>query len=291
MSDTFAEGREAGGPREPDQAAAIRAGKQVGTKRPDALLRPQPKAGRQRELPPELVEQAVALGIDPATLAGSGGAPDRLALNGIDDTTGAATVLVSKGTVGDLGAAPTLGRSSYAPPRTSTVLDALEDFWDLSREKLIDVQQRLWRNGFYGEGDQPEYGRLTERDFDAYRSAVVLSAQSGKALLDEILDPTAEDVSAKAELSHREDIRLILDRVAPEAIGRRLSDDEAERIVSAWHAREEADFAAAGAGGEQPMSNEAFVESQLQVVAPGETEAQDFGERAQQFMDLLGSPV
>jgi hypothetical protein len=234
--------------------------------------------------PPEMVAFFAKNGIPLPAAPGEQGS-NRLLLLGIDEAVAQSPVMLRAGAPRErigLGA----GGASYGWPEMSTLVDALEDFWDLSDDALIDIQQRLWRAGFYGSGDQPAYGAMDSRTFEAYRDAVVLAARSGRPLLTDILDPKNEPAVTADPVTNREDIRVLLERVAPEAIGRKLSGEEMERAVAAWHAREREPVA-----GEEPMSAEAQVDLALSEVAPGEEEAQDFGERANQFFQLLGSPV
>ena len=256
--------------------------------KPDAILRPKRK--NDKALPPELQQQLDALAaetgitIDPAMLGG-GAASDRLALMGITAEVAESPVLIRKGDVSSLGVAPTIGMSNYRGNQTQSMLEVLEDFWEVDRATLIDLQQRLWAGGFFGEGDAPAFGADLSRTFEAYRDAVLLAAQSGKSLMDEVLSPDAEG-GPEVEVTNREDIRVLLERVAPEAIGRKLSTEELERAVSAWHARERQPT-----DGESEMSTETLVDLSLAEAAPGEEEGYSFARNATQFFDLLDSPV
>jgi len=260
------------------------------TQKPDAILRPEKKA-KAKAISPELQQMLAGLPEEQRALAetaltGAGASSDRLALLGISDAFANSPVMTRRGDASSLGTSPTIGMSNYRPPETSTVIDTLEEFWDLDKAQLIDLQQRLWAGGFFGEGDPPAFGGDLTKTYEAYRDAVLLAAQSGKGLMDEILNPEAEGPPT-SELTNREDIRVLLERVAPEAIGRRLTEEETERAVAAWHAREQE----IPSDGEEPLSAEANLDLTLAEVAPGEEETMDFARNSLAFFSMLDSPV
>lgn len=243
---------------------------------------------------PEFEALLQGLGIDPATLSGVADAEDPL-------------VLVGRRPVPPRSVGRAVGDVEYTPERTKPEkkkLSALmKDYWALDPASLLQLQERLWAAGFYGDvpHDRVPFGRHDEVTAKAYEAALgrAVSFQgAGRDLtLDEMLDEAAAaigDIGEKAgaqAVTNPADLRATFQAVARERIGRKLATDEVERMIASYQSLQAGAQAAAAAGGRYTAAPgaEAFATERAEAMYPGEAGAADLADQGGEFFQLLRS--
>lgn len=95
------------------------------------------------------------------------------------------------------GSADTMEQTGQTGKNTANAQDFLQGFYGWDDEQVIEVQQLLWLNGYYGDAsfEDAVTGGRDERTYKALTGAVEVSIRSGRSLYDVLHDiaPTEEN--------------------------------------------------------------------------------------------------
>lgn len=180
----------------------------------------------------------------------------------------------------------------------------------LNDRYVLAVQERFYAAGLYGTGDRGDVAWGHARDpmtLKLYKALLVDShdAQAMGYLVTPrgLLDEYAANAAANARggsgggsapiqpirLTNPDDIMAVIDRTAPEVIGRNLSADEKQKLVQAYHSAEtgfQRTVYAGGTAAEAPNLG-TFAEQEARRLHPEEADTFEKFTRVNDVMGLL----
>ena len=171
----------------------------------------------------------------------------------------------------------TIGNIPGGPSNTAptTIGQALQEFWDLPPDQLMQLQTTLFDAGFYVDGNgQPMqagsivFGTHDSQSWTAFARALEAAASSGKPLADVLQSNIASGAGAAAratlpqavqgggntytiDLSNPENVRFAADQIFQAALGRNATAAEVGDITGKLRGQETAQGMAKEQGAEQ----------------------------------------
>jgi hypothetical protein len=180
-----------------------------------------------------------------------------------------------------------------------------------SREEIARMQARLDQAGLFDAEAKYRLGFWDQESADAYARLLKYSNRSG-ADADTTLRQVSQfglpddeveagtggrraGVSGRARsavsLTHPDDIRNVADRTARQMLGRKLTDDELNRMVGAFHAAQYGSGSATGDVTTAPPSLETFAETQVEAADPAAAASHRYLEGFERLTKALGPMV
>lgn len=169
------------------------------------------------------------------------------------------------------------------------------------------LKARMNAAGLYGTSGY-QSGSWTREDANAYQ--IVLESANATLVRDEnvVIDNIASEVTKSprvqgpraplvSKISNPDDIRAVIKDSAFSLIGQRLSAAEEDRLVALYQQREQAEnqstYAAGAAGGTVTgaPSMQAFAESQIEALRPGDVGAHQHLEAFEKILGSMGTMV
>lgn len=254
------------------------------------------------ELSPEQQAFLQQHGVDP-TMLGQGGAVDDPFAGEID-----LDVLVagpSSGTQPKAGGerAQSGQRKAKASKKQSTLL---REFYALSPNDLAELQDRLYKAGFFGNVARKSitFGDHDTATAKAYESAVgraaLFNAAGKEITLDEMLDEAAqrrgdnpESDPSVAHLTDPRDIARLTETVSIHLLGRKATESDIARVTAGFQAeqqefaRQSAAAQIAGGAVTSAPSLETYAADALRDLHPTEAGAHDVALHGNEFFRLL----
>lgn len=195
------------------------------------------------------------------------------------------------------------GPSPASADTSTTITGALQAFYGMTPDALIDLQTQLYQAGFYGDtyysakGKKPQFGTYDDDTYNAYKKAVVQAARSGQPLPDLIGEAgkaraaMAAGASQQAvQFTHPDDLRYAFDQTGPRTIGRRPDATVVDNAIAVYH---ELESQAANKADEKgnvvaPPSPTAFAEEYLRRTYPADAYRNGYADAYAAFANLLG---
>jgi hypothetical protein len=214
------------------------------------------------------------------------------------------------------------GRGSITgkgPEKTIKYSEYLETFYDMSEAELRAFQQKLYDAGYYvdenGDPVEPDWGDFSDpvaqemwaqsgmRSAENYKAGKRLSPDAAIKPNPAAAKKKKERAPFQATTTNPTEMRERLREMAPEMMGRYLSDEEVEQMVAmfnqievqkqreAYELEGSGDPESVGKEGviQQAPSFDAWASSEIRKRRPEETFAKDVNNRYQDFLSLLGA--
>lgn len=158
--------------------------------------------------------------------------------------------------------------------------DVLNDFYRRKGNDLVQLQAQLYRAGFYSGDvalDDIDFGNHDEDSFNAFKRAVGRAAnfaQAGESTsLADILKTVSKPVAtgragsggrgSATVLTNPADIVRMVEKIAKDVTGHKLTDDQRQRAVAVWQSQERGYAAGVEGGGTvvKPPDFDTFAEN------------------------------
>lgn len=148
---------------------------------------------------------------------------------------------------------------------TATAL--LSSFSQLRGSQLAELQDKLYRAGFYGS-DRPNYGSLdATKDIDAFKRALISHLASGQQTdLSSFLNQAVSTYQATGtrtktplvvKLTNPDDLRITLQKTVQDLYGGNLPEDQVQKFIQSFQSDQAAEQTAAyTAGGFNPETGQ-----------------------------------
>ena len=209
------------------------------------------------------------------------------------------------------GAVGSLGGNVRREDAFTTVGDLLQEFYELERNDLVDLQQKLFVGGFYGPNvkiEDVQWGQFDDQSFSAWASAVARTARftaAGRRLtVDDVIEAAgvAAQMNQKPEeatptetvivsLTDPNTIREIADLAGRQGMGREATAEEEQLIIRTIHAAQRTQaLQTAFSEGIVPVTNvdvRARVAGELERLNPVEHEGFATGQQVNVLRDLI----
>ena len=196
---------------------------------------------------------------------------------------------------------------------TTEVGDLLQEFYELDRQELIELQERLFAGGFYGqdaEVDDVAWGEHDEVSFDAWTLVVLRAARFNAAgrdiTTDDVMQMAAESANLSGDAGQERKVIVQLDDPAAIArmvdtimrrrTGRKGTPEEQREMVAMIHelqrewsiAQAQAIQADSGTFTIRDVDVEARLENEIRRRNPTEVEGFQVGRALETLENLIG---
>jgi len=195
---------------------------------------------------------------------------------------------------------------------TTTVRDLLPQYWQMPKATRSRWQQLLYEAGFLAE--QPiEWGEIdpSRNDYEAWKDAVRYAAMKDVPLIDVLRGLADADAGDQLraggagtpirrppiQLMSPEDAAALADDIGSQLLGRRLTDEEKQQVVTTLHSQQRSQQSARAdvmvrdeGGGEyvEPTTPQTVIEGSIRDQRPTEAKAKDVADQFAQFLGLIG---
>lgn len=194
----------------------------------------------------------------------------------------------------------------------TSIQGALQGFYGMDPQALTDLQQRLYKGGFYatayygGKTPQvPQFGVADEDSFQAFKTAVVRAARSQRPLVD-LLDEAVTAAGGNAAQSTRApfapqltsptDLRVVGEQVFQQQAGQKPDSGWLDHFVAAFHSAELAaqqgayDTQLTGGASTSAPNASALAKQMTQQEAPGLVGTHAVADEYGNFQHILKGP-
>lgn len=171
--------------------------------------------------------------------------------------------------------------------------DALKEYYLLPKDALATLQKRLERGGFLKPGTYTLGVHDNGASFKAWSDAVDLAANFYEAgntdiTVDQVIEQgsPAPDDQAELYIMPEEDIRAMIQAVAPQVFGRRADEGTIEALVATFQ-QTQASRQMAGMNADAATPSGAWVQEQLRELNPESANAFQTAGKIQAFMKAI----
>lgn len=171
---------------------------------------------------------------------------------------------------------PGYERAPFVPARGSTLTatQSIQAFTHMTGSQLAQVQDQLYRAGYYSANYVPKYGQLNAEDISAFRIMMIgLASNPSQATLSDYLNQSAQAGDSHGlgrrsplvvKLTNPDDLRVTLQKTVQDLYGGNLPETDVQSFISAFQSSQAAEQTAAyTAGGFNPETGQADLSGTL----------------------------
>lgn len=215
-------------------------------------------------------------------------------------------------------------RAAYAPQPTAplTATQSIQAFTHMTGAQLAQIQDQLYRSGYYSANYVPKYGQLNAEDISAFRIMMIgLASNPSQATLSDYLNHSAQAGDSHGlgrrtplvvKLANPDDLRVTLQKTVQDLYGGNLPEADVQNFISAFQSSQAAEQTAAYAAGgfnpetgqadmtgtptsggtvTAPASPTAAAETYVRTKYPNQVAATQFGNAMNSIINTLKNPA
>lgn len=208
------------------------------------------------------------------------------------------------------------------PSAPLNATQTIKAFTGLNGSQLAQIQDQLYRAGYYSANYVPKYGQLNGEDIQAFRSMMIgLASNPSQATLGTYLQSAAQAGDSHGlgrrtplvvKLANPDDLRVTLQKTVQDLYGGNLAENDVQNFISAYQSSQAAEQTAAyTAGGFNPETGQsdlsgtrtsggtitapasptAAAETYVRTKYPNQVAATQFGNAMQGILNVLKNPA
>lgn len=154
------------------------------------------------------------------------------------------------------------------PVAPLTATQTIQAFVHLAGAKLAQVQDQLYRAGYYSANYVPKYGLLNAEDISAFRTMMIgLASNPSQATLPDYLNQSAQAGDSHGlgrrsplvvKLTNPDDLRVTLQKTVQDLYGGNMSEGDVQNFISTFQSQQAQEQTSAySAGGFNPETGQA----------------------------------